>query len=192
MLLFITECIFEHNVSLYRPVYAHPTVGTPRLLTMQQVSDIDTADARRIASTVKGFYRWYHNNYNSVNSFKLVPNAGKEGYQYRVDFIALEQYLNKLRSSGYLSRQFIEKERAYYLKCDRDMQDRHQCNGPPGGLEYDRILFTQEIEYEMSEVIKAAVVDISISENRASATVYRYTIELIREEGAWKILSIKP
>jgi hypothetical protein len=144
-----------------------------------------------ISSVIKGFYRWYHDNYDAVNSFQLVPNAGnRRSLQYRVDFAAVKRYLDKLRSSGFLARQYLERERKYYERCDRIMLSKKQRDGPPDGLEHDRILLTQEIDYEMQEVLKARVRDIDIKGNRASASIYRYQIHLMRERGKWKILSI--
>lgn len=145
----------------------------------------------RISTVIKGFYRWYHDKYDEINSFQLVPNAGnKSSLQYRVDFSAVKKYLGKLRSSGFLARQFLEREYQYYRSCDRIMLSRKQTDGPPYGLEYDRILMTQEIDYEMQEVLKARVRDIEIKGNRASASIYRYQLHLTRDSGKWRILSI--
>lgn len=150
-----------------------------------------TREEKRISTVIKGFYRWYYDNYNEINSFNLVPNAGnRSSLQYRVDFSAVKKYLDKLRSSGFLARQFLERELKYYERCDRNMLSKKQRDGPPDGLEHDRILLTQEIDYEMQEVLKAGVRDIEIKGNRASASIYRYQIHLIRDGGEWKILSI--
>ncbi len=150
-----------------------------------------TREEKRISTVIKGFYQWHHDNYDAINSFQLVPNAGNiRSLQYRIDFAAVKKYLDKLRSSGFLARQFLVRQRKYYEKCDRIMLSIKQRDGPPYGLEHDRILLTQEIDYEMQEVLKARVRDIEIKGNRATARIYRYRIHLIRERGKWKILSI--
>jgi hypothetical protein len=150
-----------------------------------------TREENRISTVIKGFYRWYHDNYDEVNSFHLVPNAGnKSSLQYRVDFSAVKRYLDKLKSSGFFAREFLEREQKYYERCDRIMLSIKQRDGPPYGLEHDRILLTQEIDYEMQEVLKAGIRDIEIKGNRASASIYRYQLHLIRDGGEWKILSI--
>lgn len=150
-----------------------------------------TGEKNRISTVIKGFYRWYHDNYDEVNSFHLVPNAGNKGsLQYRVDFSAVKKYLDKLKSSGFLAGQFLEREHEYYEKCDRIMLSRKQRDGPPYGLEHDRILLTQEIDYEMQAVLKARIRDIIIKGKRASASIYRYELHLIRDGGKWKILAI--
>ena len=77
-------------------------------------------DTLNMIQTIKGFLHWYKQNYKKANSFKFTYEDKLGNYQ--VNLKDGENYLQYLKSSGYISYEYISlwmknfSDKASYLK----------------------------------------------------------------------------
>jgi hypothetical protein len=151
-------------------------------------------DEQEVVNKVKELLTWYKANYKDLNSFDLVPNAnGKGSLQYRVNFAECDKLIGKFSASGYFTKNALEGLNAYFKKCDEDMVNEKQNDGPPDGLEGDFILCTQEIDESLAKIETATYKDVTINNNEAKLTVtllYDLPVQLKKENNEWKISKI--
>ena len=72
--------------------------------------------SEQVISTVHNFLLWYKTNYKSVNSFDLVPGAGKDSSQYRVDMNECGKMIEKLKASGFFTKDALDGLQAYFVQ----------------------------------------------------------------------------
>ena len=64
---------------------------------------------------VRHFLKWYEQNRERLEKFKLVPGKpGDSTSAYRVDFGETEKYLGELKKSGFVSENYINTFRKYF------------------------------------------------------------------------------
>ncbi|MFL5763988.1 MAG: hypothetical protein ACJ77K_08615 [Bacteroidia bacterium] len=150
-----------------------------------------TREQQEVADKTKEFLTWYKTNFKEIAGFDLVPNAnGKDTLQYRVDPGECEKLIEKLSSSGDITKEGLEGLRSYFKKCDENMRKAKQNDGPPEGLDGDLILCTQEINESLAKIETAEFKDINITGDQAKLTVsleYDIPVYLIKENNSWKI-----
>lgn len=156
----------------------------------QEYSDeitVETNDTILVKKCVKEFIIWYRDNYKNVNNVRFVLQDSLGNYQ--VDIGAGDTYLERLRSSGYLSKSYVEVWSKYFSSRAEYFRDNPQNEGPPEGFEFDLVFITQEPELIWQQVEKMKL-DISFPEpGKAIATTIElaYDFELSLEDGQWKI-----
>ncbi len=150
------------------------------------------------AKTIMNFLKWYKSNYNIQS--ELVNNASNETWDslkyYSVNFKATEIYLNKLKSTGFISDKYINKWRSYFVKSEKDFKENPSNDGPPRGFEYDFILLIQEYDDCLNDINQLNI--ISLSQNSdyaimkiAFPTGNYLTYVLSKYDDKWKIDDIK-
>ncbi|MCW3071147.1 MAG: hypothetical protein JWO44_1037 [Bacteroidetes bacterium] len=150
-------------------------------------------ESEQVISTVHDFLAWYKTNYKSVNGFDLVPRTENDSSQYRVSMEECGKMIEKLRASGFFTKNALDGLQAYFVQCDENMLKAKQNDGPPEGLDGDLVLCTQEIEESLSKIEAAEYKDISIDGTSAKVTVqliYDLPVKLQKEGDAWKIAKI--
>ena len=102
-----------------------------------ETSDVAT-DSVAIAGVIHGFYQWYDKSIQTgtevVNFTKTVNN------HYALDLPLLEKYLANIKSSGFISAEFLDNERAFYKSCEKIWQ-KEEADGPPAGMDADKYEF---------------------------------------------------
>ncbi|MCW3104747.1 MAG: hypothetical protein JWO09_3187 [Bacteroidetes bacterium] len=149
------------------------------------------AGSEQVISTVRDFLTWYKVNYKSVNGFNIVSK--NDSLQYRVNTDECGRMIEKLRSSGYFTKNALDGLQAYFAKCGENFLKTRQNDGPPDGLDGDLVLCTQEIEECLSKIETAEYKDVSIDGTSAKVTVqliYDLPVKLKKEDNAWKIEKI--
>ncbi len=143
---------------------------------------------------VISFLKWYKKNYEEVNKFGLVNNATLEDYDstkyYSVNQEQTEAYLEKIKSSGFVSENYINEWRKYFKICDNDFKKNPQNDGPPEGFDYDFILQTQEIDETLNAIEKPKMIYSKISKNKATVEIdimMILTFDLSKINGIWLI-----
>lgn len=144
---------------------------------------------------VIGFLKWYKNNYDEVNKFELVNNATLEDYDstkyYSVNREQTEAYLEEIKSSGFVSENYINERRKYFEICDSDFKKNPQNDGPPEGFDCDFILRTHDIEEALIAIDNPRIIYSKISENKAALKIdliqSTLTFQLSKTNGIWLI-----
>ncbi len=120
-----------------------------------QQADANNAALHRIID----FYEWYRDQPSIQNC--LVLNSCNEIYDstrfYAVDFKATEDYLEKLKRSGYVSDKYLAFWREYFKTCDGNFRKYPTSDGVPDGFDYDFITNSQDFEEELKTVEKAVI-----------------------------------
>jgi hypothetical protein len=156
--------------------------------------------AKIVGETVLSFLKWYKNNYENINKIETVNNTpSASNYDstkfYSVNFESTENYLNYLKSSGYISDKYLSLWRAYFKKCDDDFKNNPVNDGPPDGFDYDWVLITQETDYAFEKIETAVITKVVIKNNEAEVRLtidkdWAYKYELTYDRKNWLIDSI--
>jgi hypothetical protein len=112
--------------------------------------------------TIINFLNWYRNYSSQDHDYVTVNNYG-EGYNtnnyYSVNYSGTERYLNDLKNSGFISEKYINQWREYFKKCELNFKKNPQNDGPPEGLDFDFIMWSQDYEEEFKTIDKLVVVN---------------------------------
>jgi tetratricopeptide (TPR) repeat protein len=133
------------------------------------------------------FFKWYFD--NKINELELTNWNDPNMKFYRVNFSATEKYLQKLQTTGFVSKTYIENWRNYFKRRDEAFLKEQQNDGPPMGFEFDFITNSQE----NPEKINASDFKlIEITETKAKVNYAGYLVYLLQMEGKeWKITGIE-
>lgn len=158
----------------------------------------ESTELESAANAVVAFLTWYRDNYDSAGMMNLVKGNPPEdpNSNYAVDFPATEVYLGKLKASGYISDQYVNTWRTYFIKCDEEFKAEPQNDGPPSGFDYDFVMNSQDFEDDFKNIEKTRLDHGSILDNKATVFMelpmsgqLRY--ELTKTDGKWLIDEIK-
>lgn len=163
--------------------------------TISDSTTIKDALIKEPYDRVISFLKWYKMNYKEVNKFELVNNATLEDYDstkyYSVNRDQTEAYLEKIKSSGFVSENYIIEWRKYFEICDSDFKKNPQNDGPPEGFDCDFILRTHDIEEAFIAIDKPRIIYSKISENKAvlKIDIIQSTLNfhLSKTNGIWLI-----
>lgn len=122
---------------------------------------------------------------------------------YKVDFKVAEQVLKTFESSGFVSENYLTNERKAIQRADSAMQASRQSGGPPQGLDYDRITFSQDPDADLEKLLRTKP---AVTINGNTALVYYSQLpkpedlregadlkfSLVYQQGKWLIENIKP
>lgn len=185
------------------------TACSPNSVDTLDTVQITTQDAVQLVSTetpgtvVRQFLSWYERNHERLASLPLVPASLDEDTTniYSVDFGTADQYFASLRSSGFISEEYIKSERHYFQKADSLLHSESQTDGPPVGFDYNRIVFSQDAEADLPLLIRATPV---VTTNTNEARVFfqqlptddregpELEFKLAKHNGKWLIDNIEP
>ena len=155
-------------------------------------------------NTVHQFLTWYSQHREQLNTMPFVPASvdGDTANTYAVDFKVVGSYLGQLQSSGNLSPAFLLAQRNYFQRCQDYLQTHLQTDGAPFGLDYDRILYTQDAESQVQLVLRSKPVSIIIQSDTAQVSYHwqesemsegpPLTFSLAQDKGRWLITAIRP
>jgi hypothetical protein len=147
--------------------------------------------------TVFDFLKWYRTNYNQLNQIKLVNNSGADQGStkyYSVNFKGTEDYLLRLRGSGYISDKYIDKWRRYFRECEENFKRNPQNDGPPDGFGFDFVLWTQEIDETLEKIDHPKLIGVKESLTISIVKVdimMRLGFTLSNSNGKWLIDNIE-
>ena len=148
-------------------------------------------------STVTEFLKWYRTNYEKLMQITMVdggiyqrPDSTKN---YSVNFTGTEEYLTQLKSTGFISDQYVDEWRAYFKKADDDMKASPENDGPPMWFDYDLIMLSQD--FDLAEIEKATTTE-ALNDGKATVTfefypgyILKYSLSTI--DGKWMIDKIE-
>lgn len=151
------------------------------------MSEVAPNDTLAMTNTVKGFLKWYKDNYEKANSFGFTYQD-KQG-NYHVSVQQCEEFLKYLKSSGYISDVYVGLWMQYFKDKAEYLEKNLQNEGPPEGFEFDLVLITQEPELVFKEVDKMKC---SVMERKGDKATLQidglgYNIDLGKENGKWMI-----
>ena len=143
-------------------------------------------------AVVQQFYRWYSENCTELSSEGFLRDGGVQGKQYEIDFRKVDQFLNRLVSTGLFSETFPPKVNAFFARCNEKMFAMNQTEGPPIDLNYDIIFCSQEYDLTPEFVDFFTFSDVLMSGSRITMkinTPYEWvnTATLILTDRGWKI-----
>ncbi|MBK9256704.1 MAG: hypothetical protein IPM42_14545 [Saprospiraceae bacterium] len=148
-------------------------------------------DTLAMIQSVKGFLTWYKENYSKANSFGFTY-MDKQG-NYNVSVAQGEEYLNFLKSSGYISDTYVSLWLQYFKDKAAYLEENLQNEGPPEGFEFDLVLITQEPELLLNEIHN---LQFAVGENNGTKALLQmagdwgYEIEMVKENDKWLIVYI--
>ncbi len=145
----------------------------------------ETSDA---GETVLAFLKWYNQNEMALSKIEKVKTV--EGEPYALNKPGTEEYLAKLKSSGFIADAYLDSERADFAELEKEYLADPQFDGPPNGFDYDRVLLAQD----WNDLDQATIV--SKEQNANDATVVaeiggQLKFKLVTENGNWFIVSIE-
>lgn len=164
------------------------------------ISHQKTQDHTQV-ETVKSFLKWYRDNEEKLYSFNTIKGGISEQNEnpanYYVDFDAVEQEIQLIKSSNLFSQKFLSEYKQNYVQGDEHFKKDPVNDGPPFGFDYDYFFKTQE-DYQSDlkniDSIKFTVKSISDQECTVEfhlkncGMTYKYTLS---KKDHWQIDSIK-
>lgn len=148
-------------------------------------------DTLAMIGVAKSFLHWYKENYEKANSFGFTYQD-KQG-NYHVAMGECEAYLGFLKSSGYLSDEYINLWMRYFKEKAEYMEENPENQGPPEGFEFDLVLITQEPELVLNTINDKLF---AVVENSGTKAVLQmggeegYDFDMVKENGKWMIAYI--
>ncbi|MBF9237356.1 hypothetical protein I2I05_08090 [Hymenobacter sp. BT683] len=158
-------------------------------------------------AVVQHFLTWYSGQKEALGSMPLVPawlsDDGDTTDVYKVDFKVAEEYLQPFKSSGFLSVNYVANEREEIRKADSVMQALRQWAGPPQGLNYDRVVFSQDPDADLEKLRRTKP---AVTINGDTALVFfaqlpkpedlregaNLEFRLVRQQDKWLVDNIRP
>lgn len=184
-IVFIGFCLFVFS--------CHPTDTTKS--PVDRIEDFQSSetlsDSTQIVHQIHSFIKWYRDKYHWVNGVEFTGTDAKGNYKVNLDQCA--EFLNRLKSSGFISNEYISVWYKYFESQVQYFKDNPMNEGPPEGFDYDLVFITQEPEllWESPDVLQFTV---GLNEdNQMEANLLGeldYSFEMIRENGVWKIAYI--
>lgn len=143
---------------------------------------------------VISFLKWYRSHFDTMINIGLVNQDLKDstGF-YSVNFTETEHYLSEIKNSGFVSDQYLNNWRNYFVQADAQFKITHQNEGPPEGFDFDLIMWSQD--FDLTEIEQAKTLE-ELNGNHATVTVefpYQYKLQysLSDDHGKWLIDDIK-
>jgi hypothetical protein len=115
-------------------------------------------DSVQIEHTITSFYKWYNNNWEKVNAFKLYNSkTGPEGPPYIVNWKGVKKYFTYLKKEApQLHPEFYLAEREEFKRLQKGF-DKNPQEAIAIGFDYDRFTNSQdEPQWFITELKKTA------------------------------------
>ncbi len=151
-------------------------------------ADAAAKPAADASETVLAFLKWYNQNEMALSKIEKVKTV--EGEPYALNKSGTEEYLAKLKGSGFIADAYLDRERADFAELEKGYLANPEFDGPPSGFDYDRVLQAQD----WNDLDQAIILSKEQSVNEATVTVDvggRLRVELISQDNStWLISSI--
>jgi hypothetical protein len=147
--------------------------------------------------TVFDFLRWYRANYKQLSQITLVNKSAADHDStkyYSVNFKGAEDYLSRLKGSGYISDKYIDEWRRYFQEREKNFKKNPQKDGPPDGFEFDFVLWTQEVDETLEKIENPKLIEVKESSTSSIVKVdimMRLGFTLSKNNGKWLIDNIE-
>lgn len=140
------------------------------------------SDSLAIADALHGFFKWYEENNERLNTIRFVDNTGEH---LKLDEEKLNEYLAEFDKSGFVSKGFTEDEKKFYKTCSAFWKNE-PIDEVPTGLGADRYYCAQDFVAPYSTGKVTSVID----GDHADATLAldetsKFHFSMIRENGKW-------
>ena len=138
------------------------------------------------------FLQWYKINLHKANSFPLLKKdcAGN----YMVNKKAVSNYLNLLKSSKFISGEYIAHWQIYFDDKAAELNNHPMQSDLPEGFDFDFILITQEPELVLNQLSRLKFKTVSINRSVALIGVtlpsdksVQYEFEMYKVKDDWQI-----
>lgn len=145
-------------------------------------------------AAIHGFYAWYDQfAQNEANSIQFIDYSGK---YLKINDKKLDDYIQLLKGSGYLSEVFLDQYRADWKQLETKWQKEIYEDGPPTGADYDWFFCAQDWEIQFWT---KAPVTITIEGSTAYAEMKgkegdfpkSHHFELVEENDKWLLSKIE-
>ena len=166
----------------------HPFDDSKSHLKPDAVILKNSNDTLNMIQTIKGILHWYKENYKKANSFNFTYEYKQCNYQVNLKYD--ENYLQYLKSSGYISDEYVSLWMKYFTDKASYLKENLQNEGPPEGFEFDLVLITQEPELILNAIEKLEFILLETKNNKAVMQISgegMYNIDMTKEKGKWKI-----
>lgn len=152
-------------------------------------------DSIEIRSAITNFYKWYINNFKTVEAFKLYQgSSGKDGPPYYINWKEAERYFSYLRKNApFTGESFIASERIFLQSADSIFK-KNPTDEIPAGFDYDRFTQSQEEpKWFWRELNKKGIIHWVIDSDgiTARATIYESEGVLSERRGWWKVFCVE-
>jgi len=149
-------------------------------------------ESTKVIKSITGFLNWYNAQLHKANSFPFLAKDGN-GF-YVIDKKACSNYLAFLRSSKYISQNYIDAWQVFFDDKATLLKEQKMKDDIPEDFDMDFILMTQEPEVVLNNISKlkfkvvtmnskTALIDVKLP---ADSTV-DYKFEMINGKGGWQI-----
>lgn len=146
------------------------------------------SDSAKMIKVIKGFLKFYKKHYKKANNFDFTITDANGNYQ--VNLVDCRKYLDYLKSSKYISENYVTEWMKYFEERANHFKENHQNEGPPDGFDFDLVLNSQEPELILN-YIKELKFDIKeISAEKSTIVMigaWSYTVTMSNINGKWKI-----
>lgn len=149
-------------------------------------------NADQVKDNITAFLKWYNTNIHAANNFKLLVKDSNNNYM--IDQKASADYLNFLKSSKFISDQYIGYWKTYFDDRATAMKNEPMKEDMPEGFDMDFILLTQEPELLLNRISKIKYKIMSINSKAALVSVkipgkeeQAYEFEMAKTQAGWQI-----
>ncbi len=151
----------------------YPVSGLPAIDTAKPVQTVVPGDPRLSPiSSVLGFLAWYRDNETWVNDHHYIDGGLKDSSTfYHINWYKAEDYLFALRSSHFLSENYLQDLKQYLASCDSLMKKIPQNDGPPIALDFDLVIKSQDYQDIYDSLSVSKVIDQKINGNKAELVI---------------------
>jgi len=171
-------------------------VFIPCTTNSQTGKEIQPDLTKEPVKTVVDFLKWYRENHEKISKIQMVnmPPVEDTNSFYTVNFEEIEGYLTLLKKSGFVSDRYLQQWRDYFKKASKKLEENPMNDGPPGGFEFDFVLWTQEIDETLEAVNDPKLISSKITQNKAVVKIdilMRLEFKLSKQNGKWRIDDIQ-
>ena len=123
-------------------------------------------DSQEAKQAVVDFLTWYKNHINGASRIVLVNQ--EEGKPYSVNLNNGERYLTYLKSSNFLTAEYLDDWRQFFKERNEGFRLNPQFEGPPTGFDYDLVMLTQDVDMRLASLSEMKIEKVTVSKDRAT------------------------
>ncbi len=164
----------------------------PTSLKNQSTLKVES-DSVKMIKVIKGFLKFYKKHYKKANNFDFTITDDKGNY--KVNLADCRKYLEYLKSSKYISENYVKEWMKYFEERSNHFKENHQNEGPPEGFDYDLLLNSQEPELIFNYIneLKFKIKETSKEKSTIIMTgAWSYTVTMSNLNEKWKIDALAP
>lgn len=155
----------------------------------------DDPDLVAITDVIHNFYQWYEDAQEKLKDIKIVNYGGKH---LTLNKANVDAYFDKIFKSGFISKEYIEGEKAYLSKWEAEWQKEvYEDGDAPTGLDADRFFCAQDYDIKFwttapvgAEGLGTETVKATMSGDEGGSP-REQKFELKKENGKWMITKIE-